>query len=323
MRSARLGTVIAVSIACAYTAVRRALHRRRDAADSDGSLAFPTEKAHDFVTDDGARLHVEDCGEGQPVLLLHGFGLSVNIWGLLARHLRDAGLRVLALDQRSFGESYAPSADFGIDELVADVAAVVDHLDLSGVILVGQSMGGVVAQAYALQQRDDRLTALVLMNTTCNLVGDLRNRLLASAMDSALVSRLTAIGPVGLLLARGAFGRKPAHRHLELTVRVGAEGDPAQRRGLVGRLLGIDLREPLRRLVIPTLILAGGADRITPARDTRQLIAALPHAHVATYPDAGHSLMLERSKQSAEEIAACAQRVERSAQKTAGTAEVL
>jgi len=67
----------------------------------------------------------------------------------------------------------------------------------------------------------------------------------------------------------------------------------------------------LRSLTIPTLILAGGADRITPMPDTRELAGALPGAKLVVYPGAGHSVMLERSRAVAEEITGLAARVQR------------
>jgi non-heme chloroperoxidase len=278
--------------------------KRRPTDTADRTPAFPAERTHDVMTDDGARLRLVECGAGPPVLLLHGFGLSANIWAPLAEQLRDTGFRVLALDQRGFGGSHPPSPQFGLDELVADVATVLSHLDLTGVTLVGHSMGGVVAQAYALRHGADRLRGLVLMNTTSNLAKSLRHRVLASAMDTPLATRLSSIGPAGLLVARSAFGHNPERSHLELMVRAGEEGNPANRRGLVGRLLGIDMTGQLRSsTTIPILVLAGSADRITPMTDTHELAEGAPDATLVIYPGAGHSVMLERTTAVAEEIA--------------------
>jgi pimeloyl-ACP methyl ester carboxylesterase len=112
------------------------------------------------------RLHVEDGGEGGlPVLFLHAFGGVSDQWSNQLDHLRR-DRRALAFDLRGHGESDAPNdpADYAVDSLADDVQAVIEGLALDRVVLVGHSLGGSVALAYA-GRHPERVAGLVLAGT--------------------------------------------------------------------------------------------------------------------------------------------------------------
>ena len=110
-------------------------------------------------------LHVDDGGwGGVPVVLLHSFAGSTRHWASQLDHLRD-DRRAIAFDLRGHGESDAPSdGDYTAEALALDVAAVVDTLKLKRFVLVGHSMGGSAAIAYA-NAHPDRVAGLVLAGT--------------------------------------------------------------------------------------------------------------------------------------------------------------
>jgi pimeloyl-ACP methyl ester carboxylesterase len=99
----------------------------------------------------GGRLHVVDEGSGRPVLLLHAGVADLRSWDALAPLLVDAGLRVVRYDARGFGESVTEDVEFSN---VDDVIAVLDHLGLHRVLLVGNSRGGLIAFNVALDHPD-------------------------------------------------------------------------------------------------------------------------------------------------------------------------
>ena len=86
-------------------------------------------------------LHYEDKGQGQPVVLIHGFPLDGNSWEGQTAELLDAGYRVITYDRRGFGQSSQPSVGYDYDTFAADLNTVLETLDLRDVILVGFSMG--------------------------------------------------------------------------------------------------------------------------------------------------------------------------------------
>jgi pimeloyl-ACP methyl ester carboxylesterase len=114
---------------------------------------------------DGVTLSVHDEGEGQPVLLIHGFPDSHHLWRHQVEPLNNSGMRVIAPDLRGFGESDRPEAieDYAITKSVADMVAVLDQLEIEKAHVVGHDWGGPVAWALAAF-RPDRVTKLVGMS---------------------------------------------------------------------------------------------------------------------------------------------------------------
>ncbi len=86
-------------------------------------------------------IHYEDHGAGQPVVLIHGYPLSGRAWDRQVPVLLEAGHRVITYDRRGFGQSSQPAGGYDYDTFAADLAALLDHLDVWDAVLVGHSMG--------------------------------------------------------------------------------------------------------------------------------------------------------------------------------------
>jgi len=118
------------------------------------------------VVGSAGRLHVDDGGEGGiPVVLLHSFGGSVRQWSPQLDHLRKSR-RAVAIDLRGHGQSDPPTepGDYAVTAMADDVSAALDALALDRVVLVGHSLGGSVAVAFA-GHHPDRVAGLVLEGT--------------------------------------------------------------------------------------------------------------------------------------------------------------
>ena len=87
------------------------------------------------------KIHYEDHGVGPPVVLIHGYPLSGRAWDKQVPALLEAGYRVITYDRRGFGQSSQPVTGYDYDTFAADLAALLDHLDLHNAVLVGHSMG--------------------------------------------------------------------------------------------------------------------------------------------------------------------------------------
>src|SRR5882757_2838774 len=90
---------------------------------------------------DSIEIYYEDHGTGQPVVLIHGYPLNGHSWEKQERVLLEAGHRVISYDRRGFGRSSQPTVGYDYDTFAADLKALLDHLDLRDVTLVGFSMG--------------------------------------------------------------------------------------------------------------------------------------------------------------------------------------
>jgi len=138
----------------------------------------PTQAA--TVKGPAGRLHVDDGGSGGlPVVFVHSFGGSSGHWFAPLAHLRPTR-RALAIDLRGHGESDPPAAgSYAVVDLAADIAAVVDSLGLERFVLVGHSMGGAAAIAYA-GANPDRVAGLVLIGTPGRTPPEQASKIMAS-----------------------------------------------------------------------------------------------------------------------------------------------
>src|SRR5258708_34766989 len=121
------------------------MHRRTPLSSTAAATVLPPTAARaagNFIeTNDGQRLFCRDVGSGRPVVLIHGWTLSSEIWQGQIDWLAAQGLRAVAYDRRGHGQSSKPEGSYDYDRLADDLATILDRLDLKDVVLVGHSMG--------------------------------------------------------------------------------------------------------------------------------------------------------------------------------------
>src|SRR5271166_2663875 len=109
-------------------------------------------------------LYYEDHGEGRPVVLIHGYPLSGRAWDKQVPVLLEAGHRVITYDRRGFGQSSQPVVGYDYDTFAADLAALLEHLDLRDAVLAGHSMGTGEVTRYLGRYGSGRVAKGVLMS---------------------------------------------------------------------------------------------------------------------------------------------------------------
>ena len=255
------------------------------------SVGSGVAKAGD-LTVDGARLNYEIVGSGPPLLLLNGIGLDLPAWGPLTQALRRERQLVL-LDTRGSGLSGPPPEPCTTARLAADALALLDHLSLGPVDVLGLSLGGLVAQELALLA-PERVRSLVLAATAARLparihrVLDAWRRLLLSGVDADAFRReqfAWVFGPATLAndaLIEGALSA------LACAPAPSAHGFAAQ----TDACLAHDTRERASRISAPALVLAGEDDILLPAAETEALARLLPHGRFECHPG-GHAFLTE------------------------------
>jgi pimeloyl-ACP methyl ester carboxylesterase len=283
----------------AQHAMVRSLRRRPDPdAGRLGSVLFDEERR--LPSHDGGSIYVISRGSGPTIVLSHGVTIDSRVWVKQLQELPGRGLRVVAFDHRGHGESVAGSGGHSLDNLGADVRTVLEALDLRDVVLVGHSMGGIAAQAFTLGHPDvarERVAGLVLVSTFARTpLSALSSRGPASRATGWLdLAALMRRPQLGTMIARVGFGREPLASHVELTRRMLAECDPDTAREAIEPLLGVDLTNQLHRIDLPTLVVGGTSDLLTPPAEARRIAAAIVGARLVLMPRAGHMLMLERA----------------------------
>jgi non-heme chloroperoxidase len=221
-------------------------------------------------------LYYEDHGEGQPVVLIHGWPLSGRSWEKQVPALLGAGCRVITYDRRGFGESSRPASGYDYDTLTEDLHQLITKLDLSGIALVGFSMGGGEVARYLGKHGSERVNKAVfiaaippfLLKTADNPEGvdrrgfEVIQHAIVTDRPAFLSSFLSNFYNVDTL-----GGRKVSDEVVRLSWNVAAEASPKGTLDCVSAWL-TDFRDDLRRIDIPTLVIHGDADRILPISAT-------------------------------------------------------
>jgi 3-oxoadipate enol-lactonase len=248
-----------------------------------------------LTTTDGLRLAWDDAGTGPPVLLVHGLGLSRRRWQRQVDALAAAGYRAVRFDLRGFGDSDAPRAPYEISTLVDDLRAVIDELGLRNVHLVAHSLGGMIAQRFALDAPESVRT-LTLASTTAH------NGARASAFALAM-ARLTEVGFDAAV--EDPLVRPVMERMLAEAFPAGPPPFESFRRGLEkpnlghsyawGATAGFSVLDALPRLACPLLVLHGTADPLVPFTLGERIHSLVAHSRFVSLDGAGHSVQVERA----------------------------
>ncbi|MFE2552899.1 alpha/beta fold hydrolase [Streptomyces sp. NPDC059355] len=242
------------------------------------------------VSADGARLHVEEHGdEGAPaVVLAHGWTCSTAFWAAQIRELaRDH--RVIAYDQRGHGRSPAASR-YGTDALADDLVAVLGATLAPGerAVVAGHSMGGMTIMAAAGRPEFAEHTAAALLCSTGSarlvaeaLVVPLRPGRVRTRITGAVLGARAPLGPVTPVAKRvlkyATMGPGSAPDKVEACARIVHACPTGVRHAWSEVLAGLDLEANLAELTVPTAVIGGKNDRLTPIVHARGLAAALPH----------------------------------------------
>ncbi|MDQ1468407.1 MAG: hypothetical protein QOH10_2822 [Actinomycetota bacterium] len=279
--------------------------RKRPDGDAVEVLDTPIYESATLRSHDGGTIHVVSAGTGAPIVLSHGVTLSVRTWVLQLISLPQQGFRVIAFDHRGHGDSELGSTGFSVDNLGDDIRSVVEGLDLRDAVLVGHSMGGVAVQSFLLRHPEvaaERVKGVVLLSTLGRVplsgarakgLRAMIERLGDLAPDS---TRLWASPNLGFVLARLGFGRDAKPSHVELVRRMMLDCAADTRRESPLALFGFDLTARLPEVRIPTLVIGGTADVITPPAESRRLAELIPGARLEMLQGGGHMLMLERTE---------------------------
>ncbi|MAH69233.1 MAG: alpha/beta hydrolase [Afipia sp.] len=215
-----------------------------------------------------------DEGEGDPIVLVHGFASSKNVnWAYpgWTSTLTKAGRRVIALDLRGHGESTKlyDSEDYHIGTMAGDVRALMDHLNIERADMMGYSMGGRIT-AYLGQRSPERLRNIILGGIGMGLIeGGGPGENVASALEAASLDDVT--DPVGR------------------TFRAFADQTRSDRRALAACLRGsrrLMTRDEAAAIAVPTLIAVGTTDDI--AGSASRLAEVIPGAQVLDIPNRDH-----------------------------------
>jgi pimeloyl-ACP methyl ester carboxylesterase len=241
----------------------------------------------------GTGLHYDLAGSGEAVVFLHAFPLGLFMWDAQAAALAPTH-QVARFDDRGFGRTPPGDGLLTMERIADDAAALLDHLGLSRAIVAGCSMGGYAALAFA-RRHADRLCGLVLQDTRAG-----------ADSPEARQTRSTLSEKVrkdGALAAADAFlpklvGETTKRERPDLVARLREAILATSPQGIVDALAGLAARADsspfLKDIAVPTLVVCGEEDTITPVAESEALQKGIPGSRLVVIPKAGHLSNLEQ-----------------------------
>jgi len=223
-------------------------------------------------------------GEGVPLVLVHGWTADRHRWDHQIAHFSPKR-RVIRLDLRGHGESTGAGVR-AVDDLARDVLALLDHLDVDRCVLVGHSMGGMIAQTVALA-RPQLVERLVLVGSISRMTYS-RGRGLVMAASTLVPFRLFVAANIQRAFAPG-HPREEIRRYIKASAATPKEVVMTD----YGAMRAFDVLDRVGEIKAPTLIVHGHHDIQLPVKQMLRMAKAYPNAVVRVI-DAGHELPLEK-----------------------------
>ena len=259
-------------------------------------------------------LHYSDSGgQGRPVVLIHGWPLSGASWSEQIPSLTEAGYRVIAYDRRGFGDSDKPADGYDYDMFAADLAGLLEGLDLTDASLVGFSMGGGEIARYIGRHGTGRLHSVVfagavppyLLKTEDNPEGGLEESGVQEMEDGARTNRANFLDGFTTTFFTAGDDLKVTEEQRQQAL---AMQQPARDEAIVGCIDAFgrtDFRDDLTKIDVPTLVIHGDSDAIVPFEvsgkrtaeqtpgSTLVVVQDAPHGFNMSHKDEFNSALLE------------------------------
>lgn len=257
-------------------------------------------RAEYIEVEPNVRLHITDAGEGRPILLIHGWPLSNEMYEYQYNDLINKNFRAIGITLRGFGKSNKPYGEYNYDVHASDIKAVLDILEIEDAVLVGFSMGGAIAIRFVANYDGAHVSKLVLAAAAAPVWTqreDFQYNLPKSAVDELI-----------------DLNYKDRPKLLADFAKIFSATETSLNEGIGGWLNGIclsassyataqcllalrdtDLRSDLVKILIPTVIMHGKKDKICSFDLAEQMEAGISNSHIVAFENSGHSLFLEET----------------------------
>lgn len=244
---------------------------------------------------DNINIAYTDTGAGRPIVLIHGYPFNRSLWNEQIEAL-SGSYRVIAPDLRGFGESDSSDGTSTMNRMAQDVAVLLDHLKIPRATIGSLSMGGYVAFAF-YKQFASRVRALILADTRVQADTEEAKQTRAQQAEKALTEGMAGIADAMLpkLLTPETVSKRPeiVKRVRDMMLKTKPEGAAAALRGMAER---DDQTSLLSKITVPTLIIVGAEDAITPVADSEKMNAGVAGSRLVVLENAGHVSNLERTE---------------------------
>ncbi|MGS2764797.1 alpha/beta fold hydrolase [Sinomicrobium sp. M5D2P9] len=249
----------------------------------------------------GVKLHVTDMGEGEPIVLIHGWPLSDAMYEYQYQYLSRKGFRVIGITLRGFGKSDKPYGRYDFDVFSDDIKVVLEKLKIQNAVLGGFSMGGAVVLHYVTKYDAAHVGKLALFGAAApswkkregspyGISEEDANGLIAQT----LTAREDLIAGLGsAFVAKEGNISKNVERWLE---NINLEASPYAVTESISALKDLDLRPELSKVKIPTAIFQGTQDKLCPYEFAIELNKGINNSYLVKFENSGHALFVEEAE---------------------------
>ncbi|MBO8179725.1 MAG: alpha/beta fold hydrolase [Archaeoglobus sp.] len=243
-----------------------------------------------FFDSDGLKLRYFECGEGEPLILIHGLGDCIEGWTFQYEDF-SKHFRVVALDLRGFGMSDVPK-DITIEDFARDVRNLMDYLGIEKASLLGLSMGGMVCMEF-YKQYPERVKTLILANTLHKLpeagraMFEQRLKVLESSPDMTQIAEFIAEmsihqdRPDLKEMVKTIIRKNNKEFYTKVTAEIG----------------NANYEDLLPTIHVPTLVITAEFDVTTPPSLGREMVSLIPNAEIKEVKNAAHLAKLENPEE--------------------------
>jgi pimeloyl-ACP methyl ester carboxylesterase len=252
-----------------------------------------------FVQNHGAKLYWDEQGRGEPVLLIMGLGYPSSLWHR-TRPVLAQQFRTVALDNRGVGLSDAPPGPYSIVTMASDAAAVLDAAGASSAHVFGVSMGGMIAQEFALQY-PAKTRSLILGCTSPGGPAAIRAE---RKVSDILMARGMSLEQAREAMLPYIYDADTSPDKIAEDVRLRRRCLPTLQ-GYTAQLQGILAWESYSRLdqiTAPTLVIHGKSDALVPPANGELIAARIPHAKLVLLDHASHLFLTDQTEEAHQHI---------------------
>ncbi len=268
-----------------------------DSVDGD-PLGLPKGKREILTLSNSAKVLMTIFeGRGPTVLMSHGWTETQGVWAPVVRKLVDKGQGVVIYDHQGHGGSTIGRNKLDVDQLARDMEEIIATLKDQEVVLVGHSMGGMTAQTFMVNQSQasERVVGLLLVATASSAAvgSDFFYRAAASLVGSKFLESALENDSFAAWFTRLSVGRQAHMTHLLAVRDMFLSCDAKARSELAQNLSYLDITDELSKIEVPTIVMVGSRDTLTPPRCAKEIASHIPGAQLQILPDLGHMLPFE------------------------------
>ena len=280
-----------ITLLAAFTLNQSALAQTKRTPASAGRAEY-------IEVEKNVKLHITDLGDGQPIVLIHGWPLNDAMYEYQYQYLVQQGFRVIGISLRGFGKSDRPYGAYNFDVFSDDIKVVLEKLKIKNAVLGGFSMGGAVVIHYITKYNSAHISKLALFGAAApswkqrdGFPYGITDEGAAGLIKTTMTDREQLISGLGQIF--GATDTSLNAVQAKWLESINLDASPYATTQAITALRDLDLRPVLAKIKVPVAIFHGTKDRLCDFVFAEQLHKGIKNSYIVKFENSGHALFLE------------------------------